>query len=157
MPSRPLSRFALVLIVVACAAFGAGSASAQFHFYPPPVSLESLLESAGPKWQKLRSSHFTLYSEEGVSFPLSPRMLLDSLEEAWRYDTALLRASNINAFPVTVLVTHSPARFPQILAPSSHGVMRQDEVGGDVIILVHNDSARAFTRHEVMHVVSWRL
>jgi len=151
------SRVTGILIAFVGAVLGSRSASAQFRLNPPRASLESLLASPGPKWHELRSPHFTVYSEEGVQFSLSPRMLLDSLEDAWSHDTALLRASGIETSPVTVLVTHSPARFPNVLAPSSRGVMRRDDIAGDIIILVHNDSTRAFSRHEVMHVVSWRL
>lgn len=151
------ARACSVLSALLGIALHARAAAAQFQFFPPAVSLGSLLQSPGPKWEQRRSAHFVLYTEQGVSFPLTPEVLRDSLEEAWRHDTSLLRASGIDQFPVTVLVTHSPARFPQILAPSSRGVMRRDEMAGDVIILVHNDSTRAFTRHEVMHVVSFRL
>src|SRR4051812_47400485 len=79
------------------------AAVAQFQFYPPPVSVESLLQSPGPKWEQRRSAHFVLYTEHGISFPLAPEMLRDSLEEAWRHDTSLLDATGIDQFPVTVL------------------------------------------------------
>jgi len=145
------------MVALAAIVLDGRAATAQFGVIPDAVMVDALLRSAGAAWQQSRSTHFVLYRERDVRMPLSLPALLDSLEAAWAYDTALVGAHGIGQTPVTVLVTQSPKRFPQILAPSSRGLMRRDSLGGEVIILVHNDSVRAFTRHEVMHVVEWRL
>ena len=148
---------ARVLCVCFAIAVGAEVAVAQAKpVFPPIVNADSLLGSdVASDWQQLHSAHFSLYMQSGISFPLSSKALLDSLEEAWTHDTALLDVPSLNAPPVIVLVTHSWRRFPTMLAPGSGGLMRRDTKGGSLIILVHNDSLRAFTRHEVMHVVSY--
>jgi hypothetical protein len=138
-------------------AFWSRAAGAQLQYFPDVIALDSLLQSAGPTWQQARSPHFVLYAERGVPMPLSSAKFLDSLEDAWTHDSALLGAYGIDQLPVAVLVTHSPSRFPAVLVSSNRGVVRRDNLGGDVIILVHNDSVRAFTRLEVMHVIQRRL
>jgi hypothetical protein len=142
-----------VLLVTAVAS---AAADAQVRFGAEVVSLDSLLRTEGPTWRQARSRHFVLYTERGGRPPLAPAALLDSLEAAWRHAGALLGAPAADPSPVTVLVTRAAARFPRVLAPSSRGLTRRTGAGGDVIILVHNARVRAYTRHEVMHVVARR-
>lgn len=92
---------------------------------------------------------------------LAPDVLLDSLEGAWTHAVALLGAAPPDTLPVAVIVTESWARFSQFLAPSARGLtFAGNERTRAFVVLVHNDSARAYARHEIMHVVSgavWRL
>ena len=150
-------RAALLSAGLLAIVLGSRTADAQFQFAPGVVALDSLLRSEGPRWQEARSSHFLLYTERGPRLPLAPTALLDSLEDAWKHASSFLGALPRDESPVTVLVTRSAARFPGVLAATSRGVMRPTTTGGEVIILVNNDSIRAFTRHEVMHVVARRV
>jgi hypothetical protein len=134
-------------------------ADAQFPFGPDPgiVTLDSLLSSDGPHWGQVRSPHFVLYTERDARSRPAPTALLESLEAAWAHAVTRLAAPVVDPSPITVLVTRTAARFPRVLAPSSRGVLRRTSTGGELIVLVHNDSVRAFTRHEVMHAVARRV
>jgi len=155
VPTSRLVPVAAAVLAIVLSADGAGGQSGPL--YPPIISVDSLLaRDVLFQWQKLHSRHFVLYSDSGVTFPLSPKVLLDSLEEAWTHDTGLLGVRGLDQPPVTVVLVHSWQRFPRMLAPGSGGLMRREAKGGELIVLVHNDSIRAFTRHEVMHVVLYR-
>jgi hypothetical protein len=153
----------LVSIVVAAAVLtGTGrSASAQRGRgeagMRPVVSLDALLQSTGPGWQRARSPHFLLFAERGERPRYDPRALLDSLEAAYAHASRLLGVALGAHQPVPVLVTRSRTRFSKFLAPFGKGVAN---VGGapegDFILLVHNDSVRAYVCHEVMHLVAHR-
>jgi hypothetical protein len=149
--------------LAACLIFAVTGARADCQLVPGPlqpspevVNADALIRSDGPAWHSERSSHFVLYTEGGKGLVFSPTALLKDLEDAWAHDIALLGTAPIDQSPITVLVTHSATRFPTVLAPSSRGVTRPTSTAGELIILVHNDSIRAYTRHEVMHVVAQR-
>jgi hypothetical protein len=124
---------------------------------PGTLVLDTLLLSPGPQWDRARSAHFVLYAERGDRPRYGTRALLDSLESAWTHAERLLGMQVPPAPPVPVFVTRTPARFPRLLAPHQKGLAyTAGAQGGTFILLVHNDSVRAHTRHEVMHVVSVR-
>lgn len=122
------------------------------------ATVESLVRSPGAPWEQARSQHFVLYAERGEHPRYKLRALLDSLEAAWVNAERLLELTPTSTPPVPVFVTHSPARFPNAMSTTGRGVtITLPRRAGHVIILVHNDSSRAFTRHEVMHVMAYRL
>lgn len=119
-----------------------------------PVTLEALLATRGPTLDQLKSDRFALYSELPRS---QTSILLDSLEEALVHATGLLGALPPQSGPVPVIVTTSRTRFTPLLSPSTKGFRGVLADGGSFIILVLNDSVRPYTRHEVMHDVSFKL
>ena len=119
------------------------------------AKIDSLAHSPGPRWAIAHSAHFNVYVEK-VSGAFSTRAILDSLEAAWTHDSALIGTSVPQAPPVSVFVTASRTRFSAMLSPQNRGVTTWTPEGFDLIILIHNDSVRAYTRHEVMHVISRR-
>jgi hypothetical protein len=143
----------ILLLGIVC---GTRAAEAQFPFVSDVVATDSLLRTHGPPWQVSKSPHFVLYTERAEGMPLSPKLLLDSLEDAWTHASRLL-GTPTDRSPITVLVTLLPERFPNLLVQSSRGIARQTNAGGDLIILVHNYQVRPFSRHEVAHVVARRL
>jgi hypothetical protein len=96
-----------------------------------------------------------IYVERDNRFATRAEML-DSLETAWQSAVALLGAPVTDGPRIPVVVTASRTRFSRLLEPQGKGLTTQMPGGGEVIILVRNDSVRAYTRHEVMHVVSGR-
>lgn len=119
--------------------------------------LDTLLRSSGPTWDRAGSAHFVLFAERGDRPRYATRALLDSLESAWTHAERLLGVRVTPGPPVPVVVTRSPARFPRLLASHQKGLAyTAGAPGSTFILLVHNDSVRAHTRHEVMHVVSFR-
>ena len=121
----------------------------------PPV--DSLLRASGVEWERRRGRRIVLYTAAGVSSPrtLAPSALLDSLDAAWIHAVALAGAPPADTAPIVVVVTPSWERFPRLLAASARGVAYEGGRGaGPLILLVHHDSARAYVRHEVMHVVA---
>jgi hypothetical protein len=148
-----------VLLVFALG-FGAVSLSGQpvrsGSAAPATLTLDDLLHTAGPAWDEARTRHFVVYAERGRP-RISARALGDSLEEGWRNAVSLIAIQPPDAPIVPVLVTHSAGRFPALLSPFSRALTTTPGPGKSAfIILVHNDSIRAYTRHEVMHVVASR-
>lgn len=82
--------------------------------------------------------------------------IVNSLEAAWTYDTKLIGSPVPDAPPVAVFVTASRTRFSSVIPPHVKGLTMRMQTGEDFVILVHNDSVRAYSRHEVMHLVSFR-
>ena len=162
------------------------SASAQRLVGPEsrqlPLVLDSLRNTPGPVWSTGQSKHFILYVERPTSavniavvpsgargaLPLSSRAqsrdlhssdvarMLDSLETAWTSALELLGARYVDETRIPVFVTRSRSRFGRLVPPEAKGLTTSLTGGGDVMILVQNDSVRAHTRHEVMHLVSRR-
>lgn len=134
-----------LLLVAGTHAVGAQSAAAW--------NVEALRTSAGPTWTRVESARFQVYSE----FPApTTRALLDSLDAAWRHNAQLLGVTALDSTPITVFVTRTASRFPQHLTPVTKGAAGRSLDGRDLIVLVYNDSVRAYTRHEVMHVLARR-
>lgn len=124
---------------------------------PRGPAVDSLLRTSGVEWERRRGRHIALYTPVGVRSPgtLAPSTLLDSLDAAWAHAVALGGTPPADTAPITVVVTPSWERFPRLLGPSARGLAYVGGGGGSpVIVLVHHDSARAYTRHEVMHVVA---
>lgn len=119
------------------------------------LHLDTLLASAGPSWRLGQSKHFVVYVERDNRFAIRAEML-DSLETAWQSAVALLGAPVADGPRIPVLVTASRTRFPRLLDAQGKGLTTRMPEGGEIIILIRNDSVRAHTRHEVMHVVSQR-
>lgn len=80
--------------------------------------------------------------------------MLDSLEVAWTSAVALLASPVADEPRANVFVTATTTRFQ--VPPATKGATTRSSDGADVIILVRNDSVRAYVRHEVMHLVSRR-
>jgi hypothetical protein len=118
-------------------------------------TLDALMHTPGPRWTNAKSRHFEIYHERPVSEEARARML-DSLEVAWTGAVALLGATTIDETRTPVFVTRSRTRFGRLVPPAAKGLTTSLDDGRDVILLVHNDSVRAMTRHEVMHVVARR-
>lgn len=137
----------------------------------PAPTLDALLRASGATWRRDVSRHVALYTEaeavdDGPSTErapprpgrLGPAALLDSLEAAWGHAVALAGAAPADTAPLAVVVTARWDRFPNLLAPSARGLAYVgDGRASPFILLVHHDSARAYTRHEVMHVVASRV
>lgn len=122
---------------------------------PSALALDTLLRSPGPPWITGRSAHFVVHVE-GSRHAIAPRAILDSLEAAWVNAVGMLGESPASGPAIEVLVTASRTRFPRLLSPQAKGLTTQMPNGGEVIILVANDTVRAYARHEVMHAVSQR-
>lgn len=118
------------------------------------TELDSMLKTAGPAFRRFTSRHFELYVEPAG--PTATRML-DSLEGALRHAYAFLGATAIDTATITVFVTASRTRFPLLLTPTNKGARVKRADLRDVIVLVVNDSVRSYARHEVMHVVGFRV
>ncbi|HEV7992865.1 MAG TPA: hypothetical protein VGP25_13625 [Gemmatimonadaceae bacterium] len=135
-------------------------ASAQLSGAPAlqhaAFTLDSISRTSGPAWDTVRSRHFIVHLERPSS-AASAAQMLDSLEAAWDGAVSLLRESPAGETHAHVFVTRSRTRFPALLSPESKGLMTRLVGRGEVIILVQNDSVRAYTRHEVMHLVTWRV
>ena len=116
-------------------------------------TLESLLATPGLPLEQRASEHFRLHSE--LRGPRNAE-LLDSLEEALTHATELLGVKGAAQTPVPVIITTSRTRFSPLISPSTKGVRGVLANGVSFIVLVVNDSVRPYTRHEVMHDVSFR-
>jgi hypothetical protein len=116
--------------------------------------LETLLHTAGPPWTHSQSQHFDIYLERGNGSADRSGML-DSLEAAWRHAVDLV--GPVRGEPrANVFVTASRTRFAPMMSPQNRGLTTGAPDGKDFIIIIHNDSVRAYTRHEVMHLVTGR-
>jgi hypothetical protein len=82
--------------------------------------------------------------------------MVDSLEAAWQSAVTLLGAPVADGPRIPVLVTASRTRFARLLEAEGKGLTTRMPGRGEIVLLVRNDSVRAYTRHEVMHVVSQR-
>lgn len=149
-----LAAFCLALLTTGVSALGAAQPAAQASLRPSALALDSLLSSPGPRWRRGQSDHFVVHVERQAR--LTPARMLDSLEAAWVHAVALLGAPVAVTPRIHVLVTASRTRFPRLLTPQAKGLATWMPNGGEVIILVANDSVRALTRHEVMHLVAQR-
>lgn len=116
----------------------------------PRPHVDSLIQSAGPAWSRLESSHFVVYNEARGA---KAQSLVDSLEAAWTHALALLGKPIHDQSAITVFVTTSRTRFPRLMSPVTKGLTTMTGDGRDLIVLVQNDSVRAYTRHEVMHAL----
>jgi hypothetical protein len=143
----------VLLVAAACAARAQDTRVPRLS--PATMTLDTLVTTRGPAWLVRESPHFRVYRER----PARERdviALLDSLEDAWRHAATLLDARVADTPQVTVLVTRSRTRFAGIVGPAAKGLTTHLTNGGDVIVLVQNDSVRAYTRHEVMHLLASR-
>jgi hypothetical protein len=153
MNSRALKSYCGAILLTLCC-FTANIESQGSARLGLPVTLRELLSTAGPKLEQLGSDRFMLYSELPRS---QTSTILDSLQEAFAHSTALLGAELPEATPVPVIVTTSRTRFAPLLSPSTKGFRGVLADGSSIIVLVVNDSVRPYTRHEVMHDVSFKL
>ena len=145
-------RWGAILLALSCASVALESQGSPR--LSSPVTLGALLATRGAKLHQLRSERFTLYSELPTAQTSS---LLDSLDEALAHATELLGARISPSEPVPVIITASRTRFTPLLSPSTKGFRGLLADGSSFIILVVNDSVRPYTRHEVMHDVSFKL
>jgi hypothetical protein len=144
----------LMLFGLASSSQSAAQSPSKAPLQRSELSLDSLLRSPGPAWLSGQSDYFVVHVERNAH--ASPTQMLDSLEAAWMYAITLVGAPVAESPRVQVLVTTSRTRFPRLLSPQTKGLTTLMPRGGEVIILVANDSVRALTRHEVMHVVAGR-
>lgn len=142
----------LVAVLVPTPGLAAQSPSARERL--AAIELDSMLASAGPPFQRFTSRHFELYTERAGS---AAARMLDGLEEALTHAYAFLGAPANNPDTITVFVTTSRTRFPLLLTPTNKGARVKRADLRDVIVLVVNDSVRSYARHEVMHVVGFRV
>jgi hypothetical protein len=122
--------------------------------HPATASIDTLLGTPGPGWITGRSPHFVLHLERPARGTSVPAML-DSLETAWKRAIGLLGARVPDGVEAHVFVTASRTRFSGLLAPEARGVTTRLRRAGEIVILVRNDSVRAYVQHEVMHVASY--
>ena len=120
---------------------------------PRTASIDTLLETPGPRWASARSSHFVLHLERSAR-GTSVVAMLDSLETAWRRAVELLATSVADGEQVNVFVTASRTRFAGLVTPEARGLTTRLPNAGTIVLLVRNDSVRDYVQHEVMHVVS---
>jgi hypothetical protein len=132
--------------------------SAQARLLAPvdPLDLDALLHTPGPAWNVSRSRHFIVYVERGDRNAERNAGITDSLESAWVNAEQILGTRVPDASAVPVLVTASRTRFPRLMIPDNKGLTRWTADGSAIIILVHNDSVKAYARHEVMHLAAAR-
>ena len=119
------------------------------------MTIEALLHTRGPTWVPHQSPHFRIFGERPMQDGELARVA-DSLESAWRHARSLLEPSSNDEPRATVLVTRSRTRFAGPMPKQGKGLYTQSQSDGDVIVLVRNDSVRAYTRHEVMHLIAFR-
>jgi len=122
---------------------------------PAATDLDLLRQTDGPAWRRAESPHFILFREQPVT-GVSVSATIDSLETAWTAAVTLLGQSVAQAPRAHVFITASRTRFAAFVPPWAKGLTTRLRTGEDVILLVHNDSVRAYTRHEVMHLVASR-
>jgi len=122
---------------------------------PVRLTLESLLRTRGPDWVRHESPHFWIFAERPIREGELARVA-DSLESAWRHAESLLEQPIDDQPRATVLLTRSRTRFAGVVPVQGKGLWTRLPADGDVILLVRNDSVRAHTRHEVMHLVAFR-
>ena len=151
---RSVARHVCVALLVNAASVACAQEQPAPQLSPATMTLDTLLRTPGPAWLTREARHFRLYRERPVS-DTEVIALLDSLEEAWRHAEMLLDAHLPDTPRTTVLVTRSRTRFAGALPHVAKGLTTRLP-GGDVILLVQNDSVRAYTRHEVMHLVAPR-
>ena len=120
---------------------------------PATVTIDTLLQTRGPGWTTIRSHHFVLHIER-AAHDASATALLDSLEAAWDHATTLLATPELRMERAHVFVTASRTRFGGLMPPEARGLTTRLPGAGDVVVLISNDSVRAYTRHEVMHLVA---
>lgn len=148
---RRLMQLGMSVLALPFVAGGSSSQPAPNATLPP--TLESLLATPGLPLEERASEHFWLYSE--LRGTRNAR-LLDSLEEALTHATELLGVKSVAQTPVPVIVTTSRTRFSPLISPSTKGFRSVLANGSSFIVLVVNDSVRAYTRHEVMHDVAFK-
>jgi hypothetical protein len=122
---------------------------------PPTVTLDTLLQTSGPRWSRGQSRHFAVYFEQPAD-AIALNAMVDSLEVAWSAATRLLDQPLADESRDHIFVTRSRTRFAGLVSPEAKGLTTRLRSGEYITILVRNDSVRAYTRHEVMHLVSWR-
>ena len=122
------------------------------------ATIDTLLQTAGPAWATDKSQHFVVHMERSAAVSTRPAMsaMIDSLEAAWDGAVALLATPVSDQSRAHVFVTASRTRFAGLIKPDNKGLYIALRSGHEVILIVHNDSVRAYTRHEVMHDVSYR-
>ena len=81
--------------------------------------------------------------------------MLDSLETAWERAIDLLGGSNANGAQAEVFVTASRTRFSGLVTSEARGLTTRLPRTGEVVVLIRNDSVRAYVQHEIMHVASY--
>jgi hypothetical protein len=149
--------FAIAAIAAIAAAAGAAQAqpSVAHVLEPATVNVDTLRQTPGPAWLRGASRHFIVYREQPVS-AISLEATIDSLESAWVAATTLLDQRVRETPRAYVFVTSSRTRFAGVVAPQVKGLTMRLRSGDDLIVLVENDSVRAYSRHEVMHLVASR-
>jgi hypothetical protein len=80
--------------------------------------------------------------------------MLDTLERAWQHAMELLGSPNLPGIQAHVFITGSRTRFPGLMTPEARGLTTRLPFAGEIVILVKNDSVRAYVQHEVMHVAA---
>jgi hypothetical protein len=118
--------------------------------------IDSLLRVLDTSWQKSTSSHFQLLIERGRPATAS-QQLLRQLEAAWLHDEEVIGEPVPGGSRISVIVTSSRTRFTPWMSPQNRGLAGSTPRGTEFAFLVHNDSVRAYTRHEVMHVITRRV
>jgi hypothetical protein len=121
----------------------------------PAGTVDWFLNTAGPGWDSTTSRHFAVHLERPVRANGVARMV-DSLEAAWVASVDLLHSAVADEPRVHVFVTASRTRFGPAVGLEAKGLTTHLPDGSYVVVLVQNDSVRAYARHEVMHVVSSR-
>src|SRR5262249_26718080 len=140
--------------IVAATAAGAQPAATR-PLQPATATLDTLRQSPGPAWRVGESDHFIIHLEQPTDVA-SLRAMGGSLEVAWIAATKLLRQVVSDTPRTNVFVTRSRTRFAGFLVPIGKGLTTRLQTGEHIILLIQNDSVRAYARHEVMHLVSMR-
>jgi hypothetical protein len=115
--------------------------------------VEKVLRTSGLAWDADTADHFIVHTQRGVRFVVQRRAMLDSLEIAWTNAEQILGATVPDVERIPVFVITSPKELPQLMKPPMRGLTFYAR-GGPLVVIVHNDSVKPYTRHEVMHVVS---
>jgi len=146
--------FGVAAVIISTPAEGQGASQRPERKTSASVfDIDTLLASPGPRWTPAVSPHFHLYVERSPRSPVYAVAMRDTLEQAWAAAIQLIHTPVSDTPPVTVFITSSRTRFPHLLPPEAKGYTISTPTVGDLVILVDNDSVRARSRHEIMHVV----
>jgi len=115
-------------------------------------AVQRYLAMPGLSWDVDSSEHFIVRTLRGARFPVPRPAMLDSLEAGWTNANRVLRTDVSFSERVPVFVIPSPSTV-HFADPAMRGAA-QSQKGGEIVFIIHNDSVKAYTRHEVMHVIT---
>ncbi len=147
-----MSRAMMLMAIVGLLGRG-GRVAGQVDSTPTRAeSVQRYVAMPGLSWDVDSSDHFVVRTLRGVRFPVPRAAMLDSLEVGWTNANRILgtAVSLSERVPVFVIPSPSTVHLPD---PAMRGAA-QTHKGGEIVFIIHNDSVKPYTRHEVMHVIT---